>query len=107
VVGRERERPHPAVSALSGYLLTNQAVCDRKHVSVNGSIAHVAEAGLRGCWRNIPVTLTDLGIGRFSMSEIERLRPSVIELPIAAFARHDSVGKLFMLAEGSRNFAQY
>jgi hypothetical protein len=57
-------------------------------------------------WRKIAVTLTDLGIGRFSMSEIERLRPSVIELRIAAFARSD-VGKLFMLAKGGRNFAQY
>lgn len=41
------------------------------------------------------------------MSEIERLRPSVIELPIAAFARPAGVGKLFMLAEAGRNFAQY
>ena len=52
-------------------------------------------------------SLTDPGIGRFSMNKIERLRPSVIELPIAAFARHESVGKLCMLAEGSRDFAQY
>jgi hypothetical protein len=32
---------------------------------------------------------------------------TVIELPITAFARHDGVGKLYMLAQGGRNFAQY
>jgi hypothetical protein len=41
------------------------------------------------------------------MKEIEEVRSSILELPIAAFAGHDGIGKLCMLAEGGRSFAQY
>jgi len=51
--------------------------------------------------------LTDLRNGRFSMNEIEELRSSFLELPLAAFAPHGGFGKLCVLAEGGRSFAQY